>query len=46
MGLTEKTSKSESFSNTDWLKRRNAAVPRGIGHVTGIFTECIAGHRI
>jgi 4-aminobutyrate aminotransferase/(S)-3-amino-2-methylpropionate transaminase len=39
MGLTEKTSKSESLSSTDWLKRRNAAVPRGIGHVTGIFTD-------
>jgi 4-aminobutyrate aminotransferase / (S)-3-amino-2-methylpropionate transaminase / 5-aminovalerate transaminase len=26
-------------ANADWLARRGAAVARGIGHVTGIFTE-------
>ena len=26
-------------ANADWLRRRHAAVARGIGHVTGVFTE-------
>ena len=26
-------------TNADWLTRRNAAIPRGIGHSTGVFTE-------
>ena len=26
-------------TNLAWLARRNAAVPRGIGHSTGVFTE-------
>jgi 4-aminobutyrate aminotransferase/(S)-3-amino-2-methylpropionate transaminase len=36
--MTEKTSGAESRSNAEWLKRRNAAVVRGIGHSTGVFT--------
>ena len=26
-------------TNADWLQRRQAAVARGIGHVTGVFTD-------
>ena len=26
-------------ANKEWLRRRQAAVARGIGHVTGVFTQ-------
>ena len=28
-----------SSTNAEWLERRNAAVVRGIGHTTGVFTQ-------
>jgi len=38
MGL-ESVSNPQSQSNAEWMKRRSAAVARGIGHSTEIFTE-------
>ncbi len=34
----EMTSQPEASGNAEWLARRNAAVARGIGHSTGVFT--------
>ncbi len=33
-----RTSEPETAGNAEWLARRNAAVARGIGHSTGVFT--------
>ena len=38
MTIVEKTPDVRSASNSEWLKRRSAAVVRGIGHSTGVFT--------
>jgi len=39
MASAESLSNPQSLSNAEWVKRRSAAVARGIGHSTEIFTE-------
>ncbi|MGO9774692.1 MAG: 4-aminobutyrate--2-oxoglutarate transaminase [Roseiarcus sp.] len=38
VGAKKASSKPKALGNADWLARRNAAVVRGIGHSTGVFT--------
>ena len=38
MTIVEKPTDVRSAGNSEWLKRRSAAVVRGIGHSTGVFT--------
>ena len=38
MTIVEKAPDVRSAGNSEWLKRRSAAVVRGIGHSTGVFT--------
>ena len=46
MASAESVSNPQSLSNAEWMKRRSAAVARGIRHSTEIFTERAANAEI